>query len=439
MLPPTTFANGFLYFANQIIEIFNTRLNMSLSTYRVLNYSSIASYKFWIVINILIGLGFGSLLRKGKMEVVGIIVLLTMLAGAFFNLNINPFCYGIFSIGLLLSFSGDNIFEQSLSSSFSFVLGISVSAIIVVALNTGFIGNENIYNIKEGVKNTCNYARFGKDTLPQGDMTLASGLIGDEDNGALIIDGGLDQEVYLRGFVGSSFEKNEWLILDGSSYTGDMNGFLRWLNENDFSSQYQYSSYSLAAKISNADEKKLITIDNDGAYRKYVYLPYEAIDLTSGNSHENRDWQITSIDLFGATKYSFEMTGASNSSDNIIYNDIDVSNNSNAKFIETEAVYKSFVKKNYLQITDHEKKVIEEEIIGNLDLSKADLSQITSKIRLSLLASNNIAQDVATKYDGSINFVDWFTAGGKNCNSAYYATIGVLAYRAAGIPARYVE
>lgn len=164
---------------------------MSLSTYRVLNYSSIASYKFWIVINILIGLGFGSLLRKGKMEVVGIIVLLTMLAGAFFNLNINPFCYGIFSIGLLLSFSGDNIFEQSLSSSFSFVLGISVSAIIVVALNTGFIGNENIYNIKEGVKNTCNYARFGKDTLPQGDMTLASGLIGDEDNGALIIDGGL--------------------------------------------------------------------------------------------------------------------------------------------------------------------------------------------------------------------------------------------------------
>ena len=94
---------------------------------------------------------------------------------------------------------------------------------------------------------------------------------------------------------------------------------------------------------------------------------------------------------------------------------------------------------NYLKLEEDQKELIDLVFFnGDAWEESNEVYTVTSRIRmvLRILASY---EEIPARVPSDRDFLSWFLEEGKEGNSAYYATAAVLAYRAAGIPARYAE
>ncbi len=96
-----------------------------------------------------------------------------------------------------------------------------VTAIILlaIALSIGNSQSQYITKLREEQKQILSDIRFGKDTLPQGDLSKADKLLSD-DKERLEIKSTLAKDTYFKGFVGAKYENGKWTPLANSSYGG---------------------------------------------------------------------------------------------------------------------------------------------------------------------------------------------------------------------------
>ena len=105
---------------------------------------------------------------------------------------------------------------------------MTLFCIIFVSLTIpSYQDNLTIEQIKEDVLQQVDDLRYGKDNLPQGDLNKASS-IHENNQERLEITVSQRKNLYLKGFVGSALENNQWQDLTKASYNGEHEGMLKW-------------------------------------------------------------------------------------------------------------------------------------------------------------------------------------------------------------------
>ncbi len=314
------------------------------------------------------------------------------------------------------------------------LLGVSFYLLLSSGVGMRWERVSKIYQsqVRQGIERI----RFGEDTLPKGDLTKADTML-TEDKERLRLQMEEVAPVYLRGFVGSSYKENQWHTFSSEVYKGEYQGMLSWLSKEDFYPGLQYADYQ---RFSTEEEAKRIavSVENIGASRRYLYLPETAKEYQA-HGEWKQDWSMEASGFFGEKEYTFDYYAAQNNAEvqtpGGLYLEGAEKEEDKERFLQAEGVYRSFVYEHYLELSEEDKDFLnliffQEETEG--------LYTVTSRIRTVLRILTTYQEEPAQLLKGQ-DFLRWFLTEGKEGNAAYYASAAVLAYRAAGIPARYVE
>lgn len=311
----------------------------------------------------------------------------------------------------------------------------------VIAMASGGYGEyKGLENWKQEVAEKVEKFRYGEDTLPKGDLQKASDLL-DGQNDTLKIRMNQPQELYLRGFVGGEYDGTKWSELPYSAYQGDYEGMLRWLSEKGFSPLSQYSSYEKIndEAMGQTTGYTQVTVENTGAYRKYVYLP--AVAAAWGKGQDNKDWNVESNSFFGARRYQFQVPEDVSTADSQVPGAWleNPSGGQEEDYVQAESVYHSFALDSYTDISAELKDKIQEKFFSeDKSTGEMDFDELTTRIRQVLRNDIRYSEDPEAM-PADQDAVEWLLDGDKEGNAVAFATVAVMAYRAAGYPARYTE
>lgn len=316
----------------------------------------------------------------------------------------------------------------------------AVTAIgLIITTAVGFDGFKLIDNMHTDFSEKLHEARYGNDNLPHGDLYQASDML-NYNNNTLKLTFNTPESVYLKGFTGTEFSSNRWQEFVPEKYIGEWNGMLDYFKENKFSVQRMFAEYSKADN--DETQYNTITVENNGADRSYMYLPFTASYIEGKLYEDYKDLSTKSTRLFGAKKYRFKCAELEENAELLnpsAWVNKDKSNSERQTYKDNENAYRAFAQDAYLDIDELTRAEINEVFYKNFDdnLEDVGIYTITSRIRtiLSLITDYEAHPAKPTDKD----FIGWFLGDYKKGNSAYYATVAVMAYRAAGIPARYAE
>ena len=278
--------------------------------------------------------------------------------------------------------------------------------------------------------------RFGEDTLPEGDLYRAHTLSeGDEET--LIVTAEQKKNLYLRGFTGDIYKDGRWKAIAKSAFGGERAGMLAWLKENRFYTPVQYQGY--CAVREDAPAANRVNVENVGACRAYIYLPYGAGAPDKKGIYQFRDSQYRSARLFGCREYTFTeysdmLPGELQKTENWVEQPAGALQE---QYVQAEAVYRGFVYQNYLE-TDKSLGSLMEKLFWKEPMEMKGVYAATDRIRTVLsncAAYQSRPEVVPTDADP----IRWFLTESHRGNAALFASAAVQAYRVYGIPARYAE
>lgn len=282
--------------------------------------------------------------------------------------------------------------------------------------------------------------RFGDDTLPEGDLTRAADMNeGESTTLSLTADKTLDDDLLMKGFVGTTFDGMSWGRGDWMSYEGEWSGMREWLRQNGLTVAEQRAAFDTEAEREGGEpvEAVEISVNASGANRRYTYAPYTLRSL-SGTGAILTASTMLSVDLLPSKTYSVIVDNVS--SDDVIADSSWLAS-SKSDYAKSERVYAAFVRDNYLDVPEEERDAIDAYLFSSDSWdAQATVSDtaVISRVR-TMLASLAGQTDNPPTYTGAPPFVAWFLGSAHEGNSAYFATAATLAFRSAGIPARYVE
>lgn len=309
---------------------------------------------------------------------------------------------------------------------------------LVTAVLPGTGRQQDVVDIKEQADEAVQHLRYGEDTLPEGDLSRADELL-DGDSDTLVVTSEEKKDIYLKGFVGSRYADGKWSELSAAEYKGDRSGMMFWLSDRGFMPVDQYSAYT-GADPEQADRSNLVTVKNVGANRKYIYAPYSA-DIPEGTLvNVNEDMNYRSMGLFGAKEYRYSEYSTDRPGE-LLYAAAWVNapqDEAQESYVEAENVYADFVYDRYLSVDDEMAQMINSVFYSDDWESDGTIYSVTERIR-DVLAKRAVYREKPEAVPDGNDPVAWFLNGGHEGNSVLYASAGVLAFRAQGIPARYVE
>ena len=277
--------------------------------------------------------------------------------------------------------------------------------------------------MKENITEEANAIRYGEKDLPEG--KIKEGIALSEEK-RLTVFASEKGKYYLKGYVGSEYHGNRWEPLDGKEYGEKYEGIFNRYRADGFHPLAQLYSYCEAAgRQQNGLEKEekegTIIVENTGAYERYQYLPY-GVDFSSIQSLDtfyrdlnlqkkfwsNREDEKNTYKICMIDEDSLLKTAG------VDWQKQTITDEKVRAYADMEMDYRKFVKKHYLALS----KKAKEEVAPYVPQKKDNLVSFIEKIRSSLKN--------AGKEKG-----DW--------DALQYASLGTLAFRAANIPARYVE
>lgn len=436
LLRITFVLRGFLISLNRLILLWNIRFGTEIRTFQV---NGTGSWTFWGLSAFVISYFLLWLIQKNKIVLMSIFIIADWIFGFFIGQSAMwGSAISLFFV-IIVQLCRNMMPEWQIGNR-----GIALSAFFLFSIcffsgvASFYEGSDSLEAWKQDTKKWVEEVRYGKDTLPRGNLYQAQKLLsGEEDTLKVTIDH--PQELYLRGFVGGTYEGISWETLAGEAYQGDYQGMLEWLEKKNFFPLTQYMQYEqIFQESTGAIEKKTnVSVENVGAYRKYAYLPY-ASSFQTRKLNLIRDWYVKGGGIFGAKNYEFQtlqelpFAGEKNT-----YHWIsDPSGQQEVDYANAESVYHSFVEDSYLTISAKQKEEVEK-LFGKAKKDEK-FRDLTNRIRRVLRKNTNYKENPQRLPEGE-DFIHWFLKEGKEGNAVHYASAAVMAYRAAGYPARYVE
>lgn len=293
---------------------------------------------------------------------------------------------------------------------------------------------------RTGMTQSIEKFRYGESTLPKGDLSKADGLLQGSDE-TLKITTGQVKNIYLRGFVGSRYEHGVWRELPRSAYKGENSGILSWLKGQGLVPQNQYAEYENLDEASGISANEL-QIENVGADRSYIYLPYSASMAEGSGISAVNDDTYQSDRLFGTRSYTCTEWSGSRPGE-LLYAASWVGEpqtSAQNTYVNAEKVYASFVYDHYLDVDEQMAQMIQGIFYDgyNWESDEHTIYAVTERIR-DVLESRAVYREVPETAPDGTDPVTWFLNKSHEGNAVDFASAAVFAYRVEGIPARYVE
>lgn len=435
-------ANGFLDMVNRLIVLWNVRFGTEGRVFSINGNIAFGAVVLWVFIAAALAALLFTMLHR---RMTGCVILLILTSGLFGFIVGRSSMWG--SV-LCMLYGITGVMVHSLTPSRQvrprgmITYLITGALCLAVALPTmGYNGSERLARWREDVHARYEKIRYGEDTLPQGNLRKATGLL-DGDEGTLEVTMSDPHELYLKGFVGGKYDSTSWQTLEKGVYEGEYEGLTDWLEKEGASPVRQYGTYTrLDQEAAGYKEKSSeVQVQNIGAYRKYIYLPHSVLEWNGDPSKVKKDWQVQSSGFLGAKKYSYkEVKNAANADEVTISDWIQAPETETQKrYVEAESVYHYFVEENYMDIDEQLKSVIDEMFFSEELEDKSDFNEVTGRIRKILRQETRYTQYPAQVPENK-DFIRWFLEEEKRGNAVHYASAAVMAYRASGYPARYVE
>ena len=434
---------GFLFTVDQVLRLWNARFHTEAELFAVGDTAGTGSVILWGLLALCIASVILTLLKKKS---IGGLLGLCIPAFAFGAILGQSSMWGMVIL-LLPSVLGIFIFYSSPSKRIGLrsgllLLGLCAVLAVTCLLVSGYRESGSIERWKRRTAEKIEKLRYGEDSLPQGILAKSSGLLEGKKN-TLKVTMENPQELYLRGFVGSDYAGRVWQPTDPEKYQGDYEGMLKWLENLGFQPVTQYGEYEhLSEKAAgNSLSNETVQVDNNGAYRKYIYLPAAAYSWSAGDASPKRDWQVQSGRFLGASYYEFHMADAVGTADEVhpagwLENAQDEEEN---QYLDAESVYHSFAEDAYFDVDDELKDVIDEMFFADTEtMDEMTFTDLTKQIRKVLRVNADYVEKPENP-DGQEDAIRWFLTDYKKGNAVYFASAAVMAYRTAGYPARYVE
>lgn len=293
-------------------------------------------------------------------------------------------------------------------------------------------------SFRQTVKQTAEDLRYGKSTLPEGNLYQAHKMCSSS-QGMLKVQTEQVKNLYLRGFESGRYENGTWVSMKKSDYGYEYNGMLQWLQKRKFYPSDQYVSYNRNSEKKNRLNQ--ISIKNIGADRGYVYATYATDSIKNTRYKNYRDTGYRGTSLRGAGEYQLTETSGSLPGELLVAENWVKNPETTAqkKYMKSEEVYRKFVYDTYCTVDSSLASLIRSRFYDNAktkDMTGA--YAITSHIRKKL-QENASYQEEPEAVPKDQDAIYWFLTQGREGNSALFASTAVQAYRAFGIPARYAE
>lgn len=332
-------------------------------------------------------------------------------------------------------------------------------------LLSGYQPGHWVDRTREQIETAIHDFRFGKDSLPKGDLRRAGSLPGktarEEEKETLELSFDQAQEMHLRGFVGAEYDGQSWRQLPGDDYTGRQEGMLDWLESRQFLPAFAWAACQSAGggsgnipedgqkdspeneDVSETLDAQTVHVINRGADRRYLYVPETVEAVTRADYKCNQDWQLLSRGFFGEREYQFVNLPVRTAQELPQAPDWLEKGETPAEeqYIQAEGVYRSFVYQYYLDVDETIKEEINRLFFSGESWKQEEtvnLYDATARIRVMLSALVEYEPRTEEVPEGK-DFVTWLLEEHREGNAVHFATAAVLAYRTLGIPARYAE
>ena len=293
-----------------------------------------------------------------------------------------------------------------------------------------------IRTLREDTRQGIKELRYGRDTLPEGDLAKADTLHAAGDEAMLTVTTQQEKTLYLRAYTGGTYKDGCWQPLPDSAYSGDYAGLLNWLLGQGFTPFTQLAAYY--ALCPDPPEENTLTVQTDHASRLYLYLP-------DGITAEGRAWPwqdavLYSRGLRGQRQYTVTEVSDYRPAELTVAADwlTDPETEAQQQYAAAEAAYRDFVYDRYTAVDTDTYQLMQRLFWQDYDAESDGIYSAITRVRTVLRDTVTLSDTAAPAPEG-VDPVQYFLTTSRQGNAMLYASTAVQALRAHGIPARYAE
>ena len=316
--------------------------------------------------------------------------------------------------------------KNAVSAASFLLVGVIVAGVAAIFLQTG-----TMQALSQNAKDTLHHWRYEKveELLPEGGLSEPVTKTESTDT-LLSVTADTAQTLYLRGFVGDTYENETWTALDTETAAEEKDLFY-WLHQSGF---YPQSQLATAARLMGNYQSGSVSVQNLAGCSLYRYEPCTVLPERAGLAKNRiQPSAVETIGLRGERRYSYETVSDAQT---LLPELLDFLQNDTSdgvkSYLQMESAYREFVYSYALTVPAEFRAqlgaVLDSccESYGPADSLTKEQAQTATLAFLELCfdGSSNIALPLADTADGT---------------TYQYATVAALALRYYGIPARYVE
>ena len=316
--------------------------------------------------------------------------------------------------------------KNTVSAASFLLVGVIVAGVAAISLQTG-----TMQALSENAKNALHYWRYEKagEVLPEGNLSEPVTKTESTDT-ILSVTADTAQTLYLRGFVGDSYENGVWSALDAETAAEEKDLFY-WLHQSGF---YPQSQLATAARLMGNYQSGSVSVQNLAGCSLYRYEPCTVLPERAGlTKNKIQPSTLETNGLRGERGYSYETVSDAQT---LLPELLDFLQNDTSdgvrSYLQMESAYREFAYSYALTVPAEFRAqlgaVLDQccESYGPADSLTKEQAQTAALAFLESCfdGSGDIALPLADTADGT---------------TYQYATVAALALRYYGIPARYVE
>ena len=332
----------------------------------------------------------------------------------------------LFAAGISILLLSWQKHKNAVSAASFLLVGVLVAGVAAIFLQTG-----TMQTLSQNAKDALHHWRYEKaeEVLPEGD--LSEPVVKTESTDTILsVTADTAQTLYLRGFVGDSYENGVWSALDAETAAEEKDLFY-WLHQSGF---YPQSQLAAAARLMGNYQSGSVSVQNLAGCSLYRYEPCTVLPERAGlTKNKIQPSTLETNGLRGERGYSYETVSDAQT---ILPELLDFLQNDTSDgvkaYLQMESAYREFVYSYALTVPAEFRAqlgaVLDQccESYGPADSLTKEQAQTAALAFLELCfdGSGDIALPLADTADGT---------------TYQYATVAALALRYYGIPARYVE
>lgn len=381
---------------------------------KIFDYAAFNEYVLMLIVFVLHMI---VLRTQSKKVIIGITLIVTAL---FVCLQSNQWVYLLLLImAAIATYVASNHFWRRYGIQTLGICILTVICLIIVLPNKAIIQKIPHYFQHEVEKK---YAKDEENTWMRNGSIAEIGKKTTSKDSALTVVMENPQPMYLKGFIGRNFNDDQWFAQSFKEAV-EYNDLFYWLNKEKFTSNTMLAN--LQFKVGHT-ERSTIVVSNDQADQRYRYIPYGVV-----GEPETKQVLLDGLQKYPTSrdnKYSIENNVLVNFAKNVS----EIDQEDMGKYLILEANYRKFVQQQYLDVSNEDQLILQQDFKKQ---SKIDYEKSIQFVQD--FVAKNIRYNEKTIGTKQAVSTIWQTE--RKGYAPQYATIGTLAFRMMGIPARYVE